>query len=228
MTNSTRVAAIVFFVGALVAFGLMVSQRGASDNQGEAYPPVQMTVDPIQPSGKVVETKTSDSADPAAESAPESATKTETVKEAAPESAAPVVPAPAAAPAPRPVVEAAPAQPAPGTPAPAGGVVEKIGIKTTGSEFTVTVECSAPVGEVRAFYLNDRNKYVIDLVGDWQLHKGNVIRVPDGIVKHIVVGEHPGSFIRLVVQLDREPAGPVAPAAVVKNGRELKVSVVLP
>ena len=224
MTNSTRVAAIVFFVGALVAFGLMVSQRGASDNQGEAYPPVQMTVDPIQPSGKVVETKTSEPAAPAAESAPESATEAAT--EAAPESAAPVVPAPA--PAPQPVVEAVPAQPAPGVPAPAGGVVEKIGIKTTGSEFTVTVECSAPVGEVRAFYLNDRNKYVIDLVGDWQLHKGNVIRVPEGIVKHIVVGEHPGNFIRLVVQLDRGPVGPVAPAAVVKNGRELKVTVVLP
>ncbi|GEM_PF-853700 len=90
-------------------------------------------------------------------------------------------------------------------PGPAGGTITKFGVKKAAKGFfTVHVTGDAPMGKVTYFWLRNPTRLVVDIQGRWQLHARNVVRVNQGKVKHVVVGEHHDK-LRLVVHFHTPP-----------------------
>ncbi|WP_147819010.1 AMIN domain-containing protein [Salidesulfovibrio onnuriiensis] len=153
--------------------------------------------------------------------------------ESKPESASQPKPAPQPKPEPKPVKQAEPAKkptPAPEkqaeskAPAAVGGSITKLDLQATADgAFSVHARGDAPLGKVTYLWLKGPDRLVIDLVGTWRLRTRNVVRLEQGVVKHMVAGEHKDR-LRLVVHFRTPPAGMKKPVIQV-NGASATVTV---
>ncbi|WP_319541194.1 AMIN domain-containing protein [uncultured Pseudodesulfovibrio sp.] len=89
------------------------------------------------------------------------------------------------------------------------GKVEAIAITENDTGFTISIRTDVPVADTSYINLTDPQRLVLDLIGPWEYHAKNVIRL-DGLIKHVVVGEHPDR-LRLVVHFRTPPTGPLNP-----------------
>lgn len=106
------------------------------------------------------------------------------------------------------------------------GAVTGLGLDTSDSGFTLTVNCDRPVGDTSYMNLDGPKRLVIDLRQPWTLKAKNVLRSANGPVKHIVVGAHPDK-LRFVVHFRSAPKGKLTPRFE-RSGNRLIVSVDLP
>ena len=102
---------------------------------------------------------------------------------------------PAAKPAAKP--EAKPAATGPGRAGPITAVMD-------GTTLVITIPTSRPPGKMESQTVFGPKRLALDLPGSWdQQGKGNVIRLNNDLIKHVVVGEHPDK-LRLVVHFTAE------------------------
>lgn len=156
-----------------------------------------------------------ESAEPTAASEVEETPKAESAQQA---EAAPKAEAPS---------ESRPNPPArPSATSPAAGAIRNVTLESSDKAFVITVTCSRPVGDTTYMNLNNPKRLVIDLRQPWVLQAKNVVRVPEGAVKHLVIGKHPDRT-RLVVHFRTPPKGRLSPQFV-RTGNTLVVTTPLP
>ncbi|WFS62843.1 AMIN domain-containing protein [Pseudodesulfovibrio thermohalotolerans] len=125
------------------------------------------------------------------------------------------------APAPAPVVGETPAM----APSEGPGLIRAVSLNETSQGFGIVVVADRALGDTAIMNLNDPNRLVVDILGTWR-HKGDSVIRSEGVVKHLVMGEHPDRF-RMVVHFRTPPEEPVRPD-IQKAGEELHVLVALP
>jgi len=151
----------------------------------------------------------------------------------------PAPPAPAATEAPAPAAEETPPQAVPENqaeaetpPAPAppvsgpGGIITGLSLRSTPNGFELTLTADRPVGDTSYLNLNDPRRLVLDLRQAWTLKTRNVLRADSGVVRHVVVGEHPDR-LRLVIHF-RTPVPRGLEPEFSRTGNRLVVRVRLP
>jgi hypothetical protein len=239
------------FLGACVAVGFLVSTMYASlgatrggeagdDVRNEVRMEVDFTVLPVVlPDGsETVPPMDPDAIDGESTLPPESAVPQQAVME--PPKPAPVpepsptpAPAPASSPAPSPAPEPAPApapEPAPASaPAPVAktgpGTIRSVSLDESADGFTITVRADREVGDTSYMNLDNPRRLVIDLRAGWKLATRNVVR-SKGVVKHIVIGEHPDR-LRMVVHFNTAPKDRLTPSFS-RTGTALEIRVESP
>jgi hypothetical protein len=148
--------------------------------------------------------------------------------DAAPSSEEPAANSPAPAAEARPTPKPAPAEQAeiPAvSPAKGPGVIRSVALDETAQGFTLKVVTDRPVGRTAIMNLDNPRRLVVDLLGKWSHRGGNVLR-SEGVVKHVVMGEHPDRF-RMVVHFRTPPKRALKPE-IRTAGDELHVLVSLP
>ncbi|QGY39856.1 AMIN domain-containing protein [Pseudodesulfovibrio cashew] len=143
-------------------------------------------------------------------------------------------PAPAPAPEPAPAASAEQPEPAvpvvspePATPETMGsGVVSSVKAAYAGNSLVLTVSCDRPTADTGYVNLDGPRRLVLDLVGKWTVKTRNVVRLPGGKVKYVVLGEHPDK-LRLVVHFRTPPAGRLTPRFTPGTNR-LVITIPLP
>lgn len=234
------------FLGACVAVGFLVSTMYASlgSTRGEVRSEVRMSVDftvlPIVlPDGTDTPASVDSDAIEGEESLPPETPSSQQV--AAPPASPvdpiqeqpvqqPSEPAPVPVPVPAPVPAPAPIEPKP-APAPpvaasaGSGTVKAVSLTENGNGFILTIRADRSVGDTSYINLDNPRRLVIDLRGGWKLVTRNVVR-SKGVVKHIVMGEHPDR-LRLVVHFTNPPKGQLVPLFT-RTGTSLEVAVTFP
>jgi hypothetical protein len=226
------------FLGACVAVGFLVSTMYASqgatkgsetgeDVRNEVRMEVDFTVLPIVlPDGSESLPADSDAIDGESTLPPESAVPQQAATE--PSKPAPE-PAPSPAPEPAPVPEPAPTPkpaPAPKPVAKTGpGAIQRVSLDESTDGFTITIRADRDMGDTSYMNLDNPRRLVIDLRGGWKLGTRNVVR-SKGVVKHIVIGEHPDR-LRMVVHFNTAPKGRLVPSFS-RTGAVMKVKVEFP
>ena len=154
----------------------------------------------------------------------------------APEAPASAAPPEAETPAPAESVEKAEAETAPApvhadgetpaiAPSDGPGLIRAVSLNETSQGFGIVVVADRALGDTSFMNLSDPNRLVVDILGTWR-HSGDSVIRSEGIVKHVVMGEHPDRF-RMVVHYRTPPETPVQPD-IQKAGEELHVLVALP
>ncbi|WP_319582440.1 AMIN domain-containing protein [uncultured Pseudodesulfovibrio sp.] len=105
------------------------------------------------------------------------------------------------------------------------GVIRSISLDETGQGFSLDVVADRPVGQATFMNLDNPRRLVVDMLGKWTYKGGNVLR-SEGVVKHVVMGEHPDHF-RLVIHFRTPPRKAVTPE-LRSAGDQLHVLVTLP
>lgn len=144
---------------------------------------------------------------------------TEETADSAPASSAKETPAAPASPAQPETAKAAPQQQGNGT-------IKSIELNSTDTGFTITLAMDQTAGDTSYMNLQDPKRLVLDLRQHWNLKTPNVIRANSGMVKHIVIGEHPDR-LRLVVHFRSPPKAQLTPAFS-QNEKNLVITVVQP
>ncbi|BCS89272.1 hypothetical protein PSDVSF_25140 [Pseudodesulfovibrio sediminis] len=90
--------------------------------------------------------------------------------------------------------------------------------------FVLTLKATAPVADMAYMNLSDPKRLAVDLLGIWTFKGDNVIRT-NGVVKHVVVGEH-ADKLRLVIYFNTSPKGKLQPVFTQK-GDNVTISVPL-
>lgn len=226
------------FLAVCVAVGVMVTAMHASlgVTKEEVRNEVRMSVDPtvlpiVLHDGSIAQVPTEDDSaidgenslppDSADETSPQSSqtaakeTQSEPVVVTEPEPESASAPAPAAKPTPKTAPKSATGP----------GTVNAVNLAENATGFTITVQANKPVGDTSYMNLNNPKRLVIDLRDKWSFNARNVIR-SKGVVKHIVIGEHPDR-LRLVVHFNTPPKGRLNPSFT-RTGKTLEVNVPLP
>ncbi|WP_319469209.1 AMIN domain-containing protein [uncultured Pseudodesulfovibrio sp.] len=133
-------------------------------------------------------------------------------------------------PAPKVEEEAAPKPVAKPEPAPVAkggaGTVRNMSLDSTDTGFTLVLACDRPVGDTSYMNLTGPRRLVIDLREKWKPGKRNVLRAQSGMVKHVVIGEHPDR-LRFVIHFRTPPKGMLTPQFS-RSGNSLTVMVSQP
>lgn len=103
------------------------------------------------------------------------------------------------------------------------GTIRRIGLQSTPHGFVLTLTGDRPVGDTSYLKLANPTRLVIDLRQAWKLGTRNVIRSASGLVRHVVVGEHPDR-LRFVVHF-RNPPSVIPAPEFRRDGNILTVSV---
>ncbi|WP_338669079.1 AMIN domain-containing protein [Pseudodesulfovibrio methanolicus] len=111
------------------------------------------------------------------------------------------------------------------TPVKEPGVIRSVSLDESARGFTLKVVADRPVGQIAFMNLNNPRRLVVDFLGKWSHRDGNVLR-SEGVVKHVVMGEHPDRF-RMVVHFRTPPKKTLTPD-IRKAGDEVHVLVALP
>lgn len=104
------------------------------------------------------------------------------------------------------------------------GTIRKLGleVKKDGS-FAIHAAGTAPIGQVVYVWLENPGRFVVDILGSWDLRTRNVVRIKQGAVKHMVAGEHKDK-LRLVVHFRTPPVAMKKPV-IRKDGTQVAVTV---
>ncbi|OIQ50230.1 hypothetical protein BerOc1_02161 [Pseudodesulfovibrio hydrargyri] len=105
------------------------------------------------------------------------------------------------------------------------GAIRSVTLDETGQGFVLNVVADRPVGRTAFLNLDNPRRLVVDILGKWTHRGGNVLR-SEGVVKHVVMGEHPDHF-RMVVHFRTPPKKGLTPE-IRKAGDQLHVLVDLP
>lgn len=110
-------------------------------------------------------------------------------------------------------------------PAPsAKGTIRKLALKTgKDGSFSIQVTADAPVGRITYVRLKSPDRFVVDILGSWQLRTRNVIRAKEGMLKHMVAGEHKDR-LRLVVHF-RTPPASLGKPVIERAGKSATITV---
>lgn len=220
---SRTVGERILFGAMIVVVGLVIFilHAGIGVTRDQDNGQVRMTVDPT-----VLPVVLPDGSESPASSAtldPDTANATEVAEDTEP----PATPAPEetpqaqAPPAPESTPETKPASPTGAN----AGTVQSVTLENTATGFTITVTANAPIGDTSYMNLSGPHRLVVDLRENKTSKAKNVVRVADGPVKHVVVGEHPDR-LRLVVHFRTPPATRLTPQFT-RTGNTLKITVPL-
>lgn len=233
-------AALIFLVGlalpvlfcgtTVFADGLGASIRMAVDPT--VLPPVQSPGAPAEPGTEATPTPT---AEPGAKTKPASPTdfEVELMPDTPPASAKTAPQTPPEPPAK--TVESVPAEPVSVKPEPkvaekpalsGPATVRRVALESTDHGFVLTLTCDRPVGDTTYLNLTNPRRLVVDLRQPWKLGTRNVVRSADGVVKHVVVGEH-RDRLRFVIHFRTPPKSGLAPVFQ-RTGNSLVVTVEMP
>lgn len=129
--------------------------------------------------------------------------KDQAAETAAPEPGSEPAAKPQPAPAPKPEAAKQAQRPAPWVPS---GNITKLDVQAAADGvISVQATADAPLGRVRCLWLKGPDRFVVDLLGKWRLRTRNVVRHKQGMIKHMVAGEHKDR-LRLVIHF-RTPPG---------------------
>lgn len=212
----------ILFGAMIVVAGLVVFilHTGVGVTRDEDTGQIRMTVDPtvlpvVLPDGNESPT-TSAAPDPGTTNGTEVAEDPEPVATPAPKETQAKTP-----PAPKSAREAKPASPQKAK----AGTVQSISLENTATGFTITVTADTPIGDTSYMNLSAPHRLVVDLRENRTSKAKNVIRIADGPVKHVVVGEHPDR-LRLVIHFRTPPAARLTPQFT-RTDNTLKITVPL-
>jgi len=124
--------------------------------------------------------------------------------------------------APKPVAKPKPAPVAKG----GVGTIRNMSLDSMDAGFTLVLACDRPVGDTSYMNLTGPRRLVIDLREKWKPGKQNVLRAMSGMVKHVVIGEHPDR-LRFVIHFRTPPKGRLTPQFS-RSGNSLTVTVSQP
>jgi len=102
------------------------------------------------------------------------------------------------------------------------GMIRSVALDETAQRLALTVVTNRPVGRTTFMNLTNPRRLVVDILGKWTHKGGNVLR-SEGMVKHVIMGEHPDHF-RMVIHFRTPPQKDPTPE-IRKAGDQLHILV---